>query len=77
MKPRTDLRQPGHLDLVAAGDLHEVGVLAAGDLHEVGVLAAADVLDLLLHRGSCVDGRGGWMWKMRRAKLRPREGGEG
>ena len=77
VKPRTDLRQPGHLDLVAAGDLHEVGVLAAGDLHEVGVLAAADVLDLLLHRGSCVDGRGGWMWKMRRAKLRPREGGEG
>ena len=55
VKPRTDLRQPSHLDLVAAGDL----------------------LDLLLHRGFCVDGRGGWMWKLRRAKLRPREGGEG
>ena len=41
VKPRTDLPQPGQLDLLAAGDLHEVGVLVAGDL-----------LDLLLHRGS-------------------------
>ena len=46
VKPGTDLHQPRHLDLVAAGDLHEVGVVAADDL--------------LLHRGSCVDGRRGW-----------------
>ena len=42
VKPRTDLPQPGQLDLVAAGDLHEVGVLAAGHQLDLPILASME-----------------------------------
>ena len=65
VKPRTDLPQPGQLDLVAAGDLHEVGVLAAGHQLDLPILASMEE-GVGVGGGVCLSGE----------KLQRREGGD-